>query len=127
MSWVERTQNRNNGGIDEHLLDTEAVIFMRGKNSFGDPIWSYLKLTVRNFGEMKKRIDAGEQFHPGEYGEVMYAGQGEPTDEIREYMQQEYNLVDLEMPEPKEEPPIPQPLASLWGDEEDEESSRDYS
>lgn len=125
MSWVERTKNRDTGGLDEATLNSEAVIFLRGKNSFGDPIWSYLKLTVRSFAEMQKRIQNGEQFHPSEFGEMLYAGQNEPPQDIRDYMQQTYDLVDMKMPDAGDEL-IPQPVPSLWNDDEDEEIDWDF-
>src|SRR5690349_21673586 len=73
------------GGVPP-LGEQFVVLLMYGKNSFGDKIYSYLKITVANLGNLKAAIRAGNGFNPSDYGEVLAAGKGEPTPEVQAEM-----------------------------------------
>jgi len=58
-----------------------------------------------------------EDFMPAEYGEVLAAGRGEPTAELRSEMAVTHNMVDVPRPKTSNTPPtyaVPQP--KLWDD-----------
>lgn len=84
--------------IDEELLDEEVVIYMTGRNIYNDPTYAYIKLSLRNLQKLKAAMDAGEKFMPSDFGEVLAAGKGEPSPEIRSEMALTYNLVDMPKP-----------------------------
>lgn len=99
--------------IDEELLDEEVVIFMTGSNVFNDPTYAYIKISLRNLQRLKATMDAGEKFMPSDFGTVLAAGKGEPSEEIKAEMALSYNLVDIPRSGPARAPVNPaQP--SVW-------------
>jgi hypothetical protein len=81
--------------VDDKLMDEEVVILMQGKNSFGDDIYSYIKVTVRNFYALAEFVKTRGDFIPSDYGTVIAAGTGEPPEFLRAEMAVTYNLVDI--------------------------------
>src|SRR4051812_38059895 len=79
---------------DEELLDKMVVIFLQGKNVFGDRIYSYVELALRNLKTLKAKMDSGEDFSPSDFGTVIAAGTGYPSDELKAEMAATYNMVD---------------------------------
>jgi hypothetical protein len=84
--------------IDGEYLDTDFVITLQGENIFGDPIYTYVKLSGRNMKRMFAKMWAHETFKPADFGTVLVAGRGEPSQEIRDKMKEEYNMVDVPGP-----------------------------
>lgn len=84
--------------LDEALLDEEVVIFMTGRNVYGDQTYAYLKLSLRNMHKLKLAMDAGQQFMPSDFGTVLAAGKGQPSDEVKAEMALTYNLIDIPKP-----------------------------
>lgn len=87
--------------VDNKLLDETIVILLQGKNSFGDPIFSYLKITLGKFRELSEHVKTNSDFNPSDWGTVIAAGTGEPSAELRAEMAITYNLVDVPKPIPK--------------------------
>lgn len=128
-NWISRTAGKSSGApvaIDEDLLDEEVIFFMQGKNSFGDAIYSYVLLTLRNLQRLKKALDEKVKFHPSDFGTVVAAGKGVPSDELRAEMAATYNMVDLPAPTSVA---LPQPPVQpkLWDDTMDEEEGESGS
>jgi len=115
--WVTPSLGKNAvpADISEELLDKLLVIFLQGKNIFGDRIYSYLELTLRNLRDLKKKMDSGEDFSPSDFGTVLAAGTGYPSDEVKQEMSTKYNMVDLPPPRPASVA-VAQP--SVWNDED---------
>lgn len=110
------TPEQNQLSIDENLLDEKVVIFMEGRNIFNDKIFSYLQITLRNLQKLKQALDSGQNFLPADYGTVVAAGKGSPSDELKAEMAAEYNMQDV--PTFKSNAPaaaVIQP--SLWEDD----------
>lgn len=84
--------------IGDEYLETEVVILLQGTNLFGNPVYSYLKLTGKALREMFVKMKIGENFKPSDFGTVLAAGTGLPSEEVREEMKNEYNLVDVVLP-----------------------------
>jgi hypothetical protein len=84
--------------IDDKLMDEEVVILLQGKNSFGDDIYSYLKVTIRNFYALTEFVKSRGDFIPSDYGSIIAAGTGEPSPELRSEMSITYNLIDIPRP-----------------------------
>ncbi|MDX2074051.1 MAG: hypothetical protein SFX19_06780 [Alphaproteobacteria bacterium] len=80
--------------FSELFKEQYAVVLMRGKNSFGDHIYSYIKITFANFKRMYEEMEAKKQFTPSDYGEVVAAGTGEPTDEVKAEIAAQYPMLD---------------------------------
>ena len=84
--------------VSDEFLDTEVIILLQGNNLFGDAVYSYLQITGRNLKDMFSKMRAGENFKPADFGDVVRAGKGDPTDEVREEMKIAYNMIDVPMP-----------------------------
>lgn len=76
--------------LDEQFV----VLLLYGKNSFGDKIYSYLKIHLPNLPKLKTAIKAGKGFNPSDFGEVVAAGKGEPTLEVRAEIASSYQVFD---------------------------------
>jgi hypothetical protein len=81
--------------LDADLLEKEVVILVQAKNFFGDNVFSYVQLTFSNLNQMMKKMVTNESFLPSDYGTVLAAGRGDPSDELKEEMRTTYNLVDI--------------------------------
>lgn len=112
--WVPRAYSKNSTPVqlDEALLDEEVVIYITGKNIYNDPTYAYIKLQLRNIQKLKDAIDANDKFMPSDFGTVLAAGKGEPSDEIKAEMALTYNLVDVPRPAARPKPSSVQP--SVW-------------
>jgi hypothetical protein len=86
--------------ISDAVLDEEAVILIDGTNVFGDPIYSYVKISLRNFKKLRDVMIAGTNFSPSDFGEVLMAGRGEPSQEVKDEMRIKYKMVDIPRPPP---------------------------
>lgn len=80
-------------GIDPSVLEESVVLLMQGKNTFGDRIYSYLKLTLKDMARMQEASQSGQPFSPSDFGTVVAAGQGEPTAEIRQEVEATYKVL----------------------------------
>lgn len=95
-NWVASSYSSNSTAvaIDDSLKKDEVVILLQGKNSFGDPIFSYLKLNLGNLIELKRAMINKQDFLPSDFGTVLAAGRGEPSAELRSEMAVTHKMVD---------------------------------
>ena len=95
--WVTRALSDNSTPVEitEELLKEKVVILLQGRNVFGDKIFSYLQLSLNSLQELKKRMTSGEHFMPADFGDVLAAGKGEPSQELISEMAVTYNMVDV--------------------------------
>ena len=102
--------------LDDTLLNEKVVILLQGKNVYGDAIYTYLQMTLKSLQQLREKMRRQEDFMPGEYGDVLAAGKGEPSAELRSEMAVTHNMIDV--PRPKAAPPpsyaVPQP--KIWDD-----------
>lgn len=81
-------------------LDSQFVVLLLfGKNSFGDKIYSYVKINLPNLPNLKSAIQAGKGFNPSDFGEVIAAGKGEPPNEVRSEIASTYQVLDNSAPQ----------------------------
>lgn len=111
--WNTRPIGGGLEGFDPKTLDEVVVILMRGKNPFGDQIYSYVKLTVKDLMNMQATARAGKQFNPSDYGTVVAAGKGEPTPEIRAEVESTYKVLSSGRA-PQAEPATPAAEHKSW-------------
>ncbi|MFZ4540581.1 MAG: hypothetical protein ACOYNL_02075 [Rickettsiales bacterium] len=103
--------------LDEALLNEKVVILLQGKNVYGDQIFTYLQLSLRSLQALRDKMRKTEDFMPAEYGEVLAAGKGEPSAEMRSEMAVTHNMVDVPRVAKAAAPAtyaVPQP--KLWDD-----------
>ncbi len=118
-TWKTSAFSKNSTPVelDDALLAEKVVILLQGKNVYGDPIFTYLQLTLRSLQQLRDKMRKAEDFMPAEYGEVLAAGRGEPSAEMRSEMAVTHNMVDVPRPKPAVSLPsyaVPQP--KLWDD-----------
>ena len=106
-SWVTKAFSNNATPVEltDEVLAQEGVIFLTGKNTFGDIVFSYLKLTIKNLQALKEALKKGEHFMPSDFGTVLAAGRGEPSQELRSEMAVTYKLIDVPKPRPQTQAP----------------------
>ncbi len=85
--------------IEETDLMNEVVVLLQGNNMFGDQIYSYVKLDLNGFRALRDAMIGRKDFTPSDYGEVVAAGRGEPSQELRDEMRVQYKMVDVPNPE----------------------------
>jgi hypothetical protein len=73
--------NRPNFG--ELLKDEFTVVLLRGKNTFGDLIYCYLKITFPDLEKLEAALKGDVNFNASDFGTVVAAGKGEPSDEVK--------------------------------------------
>lgn len=92
------TQSTTKGPDFAELFKEEfVVLLLRGKNNFGDLIYSYVKVTYPNIKRMQESLSKGGTFHASDYGEVIAAGTGEPTDEVKREIAAQYPVMDQKL------------------------------
>lgn len=89
------------------------MILMQGKNTFGDRIYSYLKVTLTDLKRMQFNASEGSPFNPSDYGTVVAAGQGEPPPEVIQEIESTYNVLSNGGPKAQEQA-APPPVAKGW-------------
>ena len=110
------SQNSTPLELDDALLAEKVVILLQGKNVYGDPIYSYLQLTLRSLQLLRDKMRKTEDFMPAEYGEVLAAGRDEPPAELRTEMAVTHNMVDVPRPKAVGNPSYAVPQPKLWDD-----------
>lgn len=120
--WIAKALGNTSFAVDETInddkLDEEAVILLQGMNLFGDAIFSYLKLTMRNFAKLSLAMANGENFTPSDFGEVVAAGRGQPSRELQDEMRVKHNLVSIPKMKPRGEEPVGLSTPKLFDDPE---------
>lgn len=115
--WNTRGVNSANtaSGLVSPVLNDELVILMQGKNTFGDRIYSYLKLTVDGLKRMQSAAISGTPFNPSDFGTVVAAGLGEPTQEVKAEVESQYKVLSSGRTQPAE--PVTAPAQQKGWDE----------
>lgn len=98
--WSNNTIGNANPAalLADKLAHEYVVLLMYGKNSFGDKIYSYLKIMLPDLQRLKAAVQAGKGFNPSDYGTVIAAGKGEPTDEVKREVASTYQVLDNSKP-----------------------------
>lgn len=97
ITWKTSAFSKNSTPIelDEALLNEKVVILLQGKNIYGDAIFTYLQLSLKSLQLLREKMRKIEDFMPAEYGEVLSAGKGEPSAEMRSEMAVAHNMIDV--------------------------------
>ncbi len=74
-----------NGGVDfdDLFKDQFAILLLRGKNVFGDFIYCYLKVSIKELKALNAVLKQDVEFTISDYGSVIAAGKGEPPPDIK--------------------------------------------
>lgn len=117
-TWKTSAYSKNSTPVelDDALLNEKVVILLQGKNVYGDPIFTYLQLTLKSLQQLRDKMRKREDFMPAEYGTVLTAGKGEPTAEMRSEMAVTHNMIDVPRPKPMAPASYAVPQPKLWDD-----------
>jgi hypothetical protein len=100
-SWLTRALAFKNTASGAEVAEEEPVlILIEGRNSFGDKIFCYLKLPYSNYRALREKMFNKEKFNPRDHGEIVAAGLGQPTEEIKNEIKEEYGFVPVSANEP---------------------------
>ncbi len=93
---AEAPQEDEYAGVD---LAKNVVLLLYGKNSFGDTIYSYLKISLGGIDKLKAAVLVGQAFTPSDFGTIIAAGRGEPTDEVKAEISSQYYVLSTQTEE----------------------------
>lgn len=80
------------GTLDDIFKDEYAVILLQGRNSFGDMIYSYVKVTLPNIKKLYSTLNSGKDFSPSDFGTIVASGKGKPSEELKKEMEDTYRV-----------------------------------
>jgi tetratricopeptide (TPR) repeat protein len=78
------SESGNREPLTDEQIETEVVILLQGNNLYGDQIYSYLKVNGMNLTDMFVEMRLGHNFRPTDFGTVLAAGRGKPTQEFHD-------------------------------------------
>ena len=70
---------------------TVCILLVRGESPEGEPIYAYVAVRADKLEAFMKAQETGP-FYPDEYGVIVEAGEGEPSEEVRKRMEEEYGF-----------------------------------
>jgi len=57
-------------------------------------IYSYVKVTLPNIKKLHSAMTSGEDFSPSDFGEIIEAGRGLPSDEVKAEISNKYKMLN---------------------------------
>lgn len=75
--------------------EEEIVLLLTGFNNFGDKIYNYLKLPLSKVQPLIQALNGGGRFEVRDFGEVVAAGLGMPTPEVKQEVESSYKMIHL--------------------------------
>lgn len=77
------------------FAEEEIVLLLSGINNFGDKIYNYLKLPLKKVSDLVVAVEMGGKFDVRQFGEVIAAGTGTPSPEIRQEIEGAYRMMKM--------------------------------
>jgi hypothetical protein len=79
--------------LDETIIaeKTVCVLLVRGENEEGASIYAYVAVRADRLQDFMA-AQANGTFYPEDHGVIVEAGEGEPSDEVRQRMETEYGF-----------------------------------
>ena len=98
--WSTQVFSQSGGSPDfgELLKDEYAIIFLQGKNTFGDLVYCYVKVMLPDIDRMNAILQGDAGFNPSDFGQVIAAGKGEPTLEVKAELALTYPMLNQPKP-----------------------------
>lgn len=106
---------------------TICMLLVKGENPDGIPIYAYVAVRADKLEEFMRAQEEG-LFHPEEYGMIVEAGEGEPDEEVRRRMEEEYGFnhkAMLDIPTSVTQDEIAQNMREMRALQEEHISSED--
>ncbi len=92
--WSSQILGRGSVNFDDLLKDEYSIILLQGKNTFGDMIYCYVKVTLPNMQKLQAALKMGGNFSPSDFGEVIAAAKGQPSAEVKAEIGRLYPMLD---------------------------------
>lgn len=73
----------------------DIVLLLSGFNNFGDKIYNYIKIPLTKVEQLIQAVNGGGRFEVREYGEVIAAGLGVPTPEVKQEIESSYKMISF--------------------------------
>lgn len=70
---------------------TVCILLVRGENPDGKPIFAYVAVRADKLESFMEAQKTG-MFYPEDFGVIVEAGEGEPSEEVRRKMETEYGF-----------------------------------
>ncbi len=79
--------------ISEQIIaeKTVCILLVRGENPDGNSIYAYVAVRADRLESFMAAQKSGT-FYPEDFGVIIEAGEGEPSDEVRKKMETEYGF-----------------------------------
>lgn len=99
--WRTRALSVNAGSNAADIDDEEMMLLLiEGTNPFGDQIYCYLELPYKNYKDLKPKMLHKERYNPRDFGRVVAAGLGIPSDDVKAEIKEEFGFVPISVNEP---------------------------
>jgi len=79
--------------LDETIIaeKTVCILLVSGESEDGEPIYAYVAVRGDRLQEFMA-AQSNDTFYPEDHGVIIEAGEGEPSEEVRRRMSEEYNF-----------------------------------
>lgn len=93
--WIDASQGDKELSEEEKekLGEEDIVVLLGGFNNFGDKIYNYVKMKFKDYDKLRDDIKRGGRFDVRGYGEVVAAGKGDPTPEVKAEIASQYKMI----------------------------------
>lgn len=98
--WNTQIIGQSGGSTDfgDLFKDDYAIVFLQGKNTFGDLVYCYVKVMLPDIKKMHAILEADAGFNPNDFGTVVTAGKGSPTEEVKLELAMQFPMLDKPKP-----------------------------
>ncbi len=77
---------------EQNVADkTVCILLVRGENPDGGSIYAYVAVRADKLESFMEAQQSGV-FYPEDYGVIIESGEGEPTEDVRKKMEEEYGF-----------------------------------
>ena len=91
-------QSGSSPNFGELFKDEYAIVFLQGKNTFGDLVYCYVKVMMADIEKMHAILQGDAGFNPSDFGTVVAAGKGDPTLEVKAELALTYPMLSRPKP-----------------------------
>ena len=87
-----RRNNQKTARFDDLLKDEYIIMLLQGRSTNGEMIYCYLKVYMPDIDRFKEALRSNANFNAFEFGEMVAAGKGDPSPEVKEELAKRYPM-----------------------------------
>jgi tetratricopeptide (TPR) repeat protein len=95
---LEGRAGKNASMFEKIIGDEYAIIFLQGKNGFGEIVYCFVRVGLADISRMGAIVRSGKNFNPSDFGVVAASGKGDPTAAVKRELAKTYPMVDKSIP-----------------------------